>query len=82
MSGGDLDMLDPFFLVALDSSEEEDELLDFRQTSGEVTRRAQTKISVVGLRRDQRQFPAVRVRYPSGLTFERLRVAVDPVSPL
>jgi hypothetical protein len=30
MSGGDLDLLDPCFLVAVDSSEAEEELLDSR----------------------------------------------------
>ena len=42
--GGDLDLLDPYFLVAMDSSEAEEESLDSWQTSDDVIRRAQAKI--------------------------------------
>jgi hypothetical protein len=38
--GGDPELLDSYFLVAMDSSEAEEKLLDSRQTSDDVIRRA------------------------------------------
>src|SRR5579863_9418616 len=41
MTGGDLELLNPYFRVAMDSSEAEEKLLDSRQTPNDVIRCAQ-----------------------------------------
>ena len=58
--GGDLELLDPCFLVAVDSSEAEEKPLDSRQTSDDVIRRAQAKIGISGVRGDCNSFLAYR----------------------
>jgi len=62
MIGGDPELLDARFLVAVDSGEEEEKLLGSRQTSDEVVRGAKAEIGVSGLRRGRQQFLGILVR--------------------
>ena len=61
--GGDLELLDACFLVAVDSSEAEKKLLDSRQTSDDVIRRAQAKIGIRGVRRDYQKSFSVQIGF-------------------
>jgi len=55
MIGGDFDLLDACFLVAVDSSESEEKLLWSWQTPDEIIRHAQAKIRIrrVGCRHQE-----------------------------
>jgi hypothetical protein len=46
MIGGDLDLLDPCFLVTVDPDDAEEKLLEWRLTPDEVIRRAQPKVGI------------------------------------
>src|SRR5512135_2190399 len=63
MIGGDFELLNSRFLVAVDSSEAEEKLLNSRQTPDDVIRRAQAKIRIGGVRRDYQQFLGVLIRF-------------------
>lgn len=62
MIGGDLELLDAYFLVPMDSSEAKEKLLDSRKTSDDLIRRAQAKIGISGVRCDHQQFLGIRIR--------------------
>jgi hypothetical protein len=75
MIGGDLDLLDACFLVAVYSNEAEEKPLWSWQTPDEIIRRAQAKIGINGVRRDC-QLPrlsviANRAFGSSGFVFNR-----------
>jgi len=59
--GGDLDLLDACFLVAVDSNEAEEKLLWSWQTPDEVIRRAQAQLRISGVRGDHQQFLGILV---------------------
>jgi transposase InsO family protein len=61
--GGDLELLDPYFLAAVDSREAEEKLLESGQTPDDVIRRAQAKIGIGGVWRDHQQSFGVLVSF-------------------
>ncbi len=59
--GGDLELLDPCFLVAADSGKTEEESLGRRQAADDVVRSAQSEVSIGGVWRDYQQFLGVPI---------------------
>jgi len=66
-SGGNLELPEPRLLVAVDTGEAEEELLEQRQTADDVVRRTQRQIGIGGVRRHGQQALRVLVRFADHL---------------